>query len=37
VDDLAIVAMTVERGHRFAGNFDFDCAAAAGDSHRFGP
>jgi hypothetical protein len=36
VDDLAIVRMAVELGDRFAGNFDFDCAAAACDSHRFG-
>jgi hypothetical protein len=36
VDDLAIVAMAVELGDRFAGNFDFDRAAAAGHSHRFG-
>ncbi len=36
VDDLAIVTMAVELDDRFAGNFDFDCAAAAGHSHRFG-
>jgi hypothetical protein len=36
MDDLAIVTMAVELGDRFAGNFDFDRAAAAGDSHRFG-
>jgi hypothetical protein len=36
VDDLAIVTMAVKLGDRFAGNFDFDRAAAAGDSHRFG-
>jgi hypothetical protein len=35
VDDLAIVTMAVELGDRFAGNFDFDRAAAAGYSHRF--
>jgi hypothetical protein len=36
MDDLAIVTRAVELGDRFAGNFDFDCAAAAGASHRFG-
>ena len=36
VDDLAIVTMAVELCDRFAGNFDFDRAAAAGDCHRFG-
>jgi hypothetical protein len=35
VDDLAIVTMAVELGDRFAGNFDFDGAAAAGGSYRF--
>jgi hypothetical protein len=36
VDDLAIVTMAVELCDRFAGNFDFDRAAAAGHSYRFG-
>ena len=36
VDDLAIVAMAEELGDRLPGNFDFDRAAAAGRSHRFG-
>ena len=35
VDDLAVVAIAGELGDRIAGNFDFDCAAAAGDPHRF--
>ena len=36
MDDLAVVAMAVELGDRFTGNFDFDGAAAAGSSYRFG-
>ena len=36
VDDLAILAMALELGDRSGGNFDFDCAAAAGCSRCFG-
>jgi hypothetical protein len=36
VDDLTVVAMAVALGDRLPENFDFDCAAGAGDAHRFG-